>query len=106
MGTGGGGGGSTDNRRQNIQGALAQQAFSPGEDDANKKEGDQHRGWWYFKKGHTLFLLENWDVITTKGEGRHKVDRLKKPVRKLEVDGLVGTEVIVNRAKSSIEEKL
>ena len=59
-----------------------------------------------FKKGHTIFLLENWDGIPTKEEGRHKVDRLTKLVRQLEVDGLGGTEVRVNGARSSIEEKL
>ena len=37
---------------------------------------------------------------------RQKVDRLWKLVRKLEVGGLGGTEVIVNGSRSSVEEKL
>ena len=46
------------------------------------------------------------DGIPKRVKWRHKVDRLRNMVRKLEVDELEGTGVIVNGARSIIEERL
>ena len=57
------------------------------------------------KKRSDNILFKIWDGITTKGERRHKVDRLRNMVRQLEEDGLVGMYVGVNGYRNSADYK-